>query len=466
MLFSSLTFLFYFLPCAILLYFAVPEKLRNLVLLIASLVFYAWGEPKYILLMLIGITNSYIAGLLIEKYRGSIVSRLVLIISSAISTGCLVWFKYAGFFAENFSRLTGIPVPALSIALPIGISFYTFQMLSYIIDVYRKDAEAQKNPIDLALYVSLFPQLIAGPIVRYSDIALQLRSRTHSLSKAASGIRVFVIGLSKKILLANSLGELCSSCIGADDKSVLLCWIYAIGYSLQIYFDFSGYSDMAVGLGRIFGFEFCRNFNYPFISRSITEFWRRWHMSLGTWFRDYVYIPLGGSRTSHIKWLRNILIVWMLTGFWHGAEWNFILWGLYFGLLLILEKLLLGKLLQNSRILSRVYLIITVLISFVIFSASDTGTASELLSGMLGIGGLPLLSSEQLSLLGGFGVILAAAVIGATPIPAMLFRLAEKNRYGEVLTAIAEPVILAILTLVCTAYLVDGSFNPFLYFRF
>lgn len=466
MLFSSLTFLFCFLPLVILLYFAAPERMKNTVLLLSSLVFYAWGEPKYILLMLTGIINSFIAGVLIERFRKSAISKLVLVISSAISIGCLVWFKYAGFFAENFSRLTGIPVPALNIALPIGISFYTFQMLSYVIDVYRGDTEAQKNPISLALYISLFPQLIAGPIVRYSDIALQLGSRTHSISKAASGIRLFVIGLSKKILLANSLGELCSGCTGAEEKSVLLCWMYAIGYSLQIYFDFSGYSDMAVGLGRIFGFEFCRNFNYPFISRSITEFWRRWHMSLGTWFRDYVYIPLGGSRTSRIKWLRNILIVWMLTGFWHGAEWNFIIWGLYFGILLMLEKLLLGKLLQGSQVLSRVYLIITVLISFVIFSASDTGTASELLTGMLGTGGLPFASAEQLYLMGSFGVILVIAVIGATPVPATLFHLAEKNRYGEDLIAIAEPIILAVLTLVCTAYLVDGSFNPFLYFRF
>lgn len=466
MLFSSLTFLFYFLPCVIVLYFAVPKKLKNAVLLLSSLIFYAWGEPRLIWLMLIGIANSFTAGMLIEKYRGSTISKLVLVISSAISIGCLGWFKYAGFFAENFSRLTGISAPVLNIALPIGISFYTFQMLSYVIDVYRKAVPAQKNLISLALYVSLFPQLIAGPIVRYSDIAEQLSSRTHSLSKAASGIRLFVIGLSKKILLANSLGELCSACTGSEDKSVLLCWIYAAAYALQIYFDFSGYSDMAVGLGRIFGFEFCRNFNYPFISRSITEFWRRWHMSLGTWFRDYVYIPLGGNRTSRIKWLRNILIVWALTGFWHGAEWNFVIWGIYFGVLLVFEKLFFGKYIANSHFLSRVYVLFTVLISFVIFSAADTGTASELLSGMFGFGGLPFVSSEQMYLLRSFGITLIIAVIGATPVPAKLFSIAEKNVYGSTITAIAEPALLVMLTMVCTAYLVDGSFNPFLYFRF
>ena len=466
MLFSSLTFLFYFLPCVILLYFAVPKRFRNIILLFSSFVFYTWGEPRYIWLMLTGITNSFAAGLLIERFRKSIISKLTLIISSAISIGCLGWFKYAGFFAENFSKLTGLSLPALNIALPIGISFYTFQMLSYVIDVYRKEVPAQKNPVNLALYVSLFPQLIAGPIVRYSDIAEQLSSRTHSFSKAASGVRLFVIGLSKKILLANSLGELCNACTGSEGKSMLLCWMYAAAFALQIYFDFSGYSDMAVGLGRIFGFEFCRNFNYPFISRSITEFWRRWHISLGTWFRDYVYIPLGGNRTSRIKWLRNILIVWALTGFWHGAEWNFVIWGLYFAVLLVIEKFFFGRYIANSHFISRVYVLFTVLISFVIFSASDTNIASEIISGMFGFGGIPFVSAEQMYLFRSFGIIFIIAVTGATPLPAKFFRLADKNIYGSTIMAIAEPVVLVILTMVCTAYLVDGSFNPFLYFRF
>ncbi len=466
MLFSSLTFLFYFLPCVILLYFAVPKRFRNIILLFSSFVFYTWGEPRYIWLMLTGITNSFAAGLLIERFRKSIISKLTLIISSAISIGCLGWFKYAGFFAENFSKLTGLSLPALNIALPIGISFYTFQMLSYVIDVYRKEVPAQKNPVNLALYVSLFPQLIAGPIVRYSDIAEQLSSRTHSFSKAASGVRLFVIGLSKKILLANSLGELCNACTGSEGKSVLLCWMYAAAFALQIYFDFSGYSDMAVGLGRIFGFEFCRNFNYPFISRSITEFWRRWHISLGTWFRDYVYIPLGGNRTSRIKWLRNILIVWALTGFWHGAEWNFVIWGLYFAVLLVIEKIFFGRYIANSHFISRVYVLFTVLISFVIFSASDTNIASEIISGMFGFGGIPFVSAEQMYLFRSFGIIFIISVTGATPLPAKFFRLADKNIYGSTIMAIAEPAVLVILTMVCTAYLVDGSFNPFLYFRF
>ncbi len=466
MLFSSLTFLFYFLPCVILLYFVSPKKLKNTVLLISSLIFYGWGEPKYVWLMLIVIANSYIAGILIEKLNGKFSSKLTLILSVSASLCCLGYFKYAGFFAENFSRLTSFTMPALDIALPIGISFYTFQTLSYVIDVYRQNAKAQKNPIDLALYISLFPQLIAGPIVRYTDIEQPLSTRTHSLSKTASGIKLFVTGLAKKILLANSLGELCSAYIESDEKSVLFCWLYVISFSLQIYFDFSGYSDMAVGLGKIFGFEFCQNFNYPFISRSITEFWRRWHISLGTWFRDYVYIPLGGNKTSHIKWLRNILIVWVLTGFWHGAEWNFILWGLYFALLLTLEKLLLGKYIKRSQILSRIYVIFTVLISFAVFSTSDSGSGFSCLSGMLGISSLPFSSPEQVYYLKSFAVILIIALIGATPLPAMVLHKAEKNKYGYVITSIAEPVVLTMLTIVCISYLVDGSFNPFLYFRF
>ena len=343
MLFSSIPFLYYFLPCVILLYLIAPKMLKNTVLLLAILVFYAWGEPKYVVLMVVTILLGYIFGLLIERYQGRKISKLFLILSLVTSLGFLAYFKYADFFITNFNAVTGLSVPLLRLALPVGISFYTFQILSYTVDVYRGEVKAQKNPINLATYIALFPQLIAGPIVRYSDIALQLETRTHSFDKIAVGVRRFIIGLGKKILIADMFAGFCSTFMDSNDKSVVFFWLYAIAYSLQIYFDFSGYSDMAIGLGKMFGFDFLENFNYPFISGSITEFWRRWHMSLGTWFRDYVYIPLGGNRVSKLRGLFNIFVVWMLTGFWHGASWNFILWGLFFAVFLLIEKLWLLK---------------------------------------------------------------------------------------------------------------------------
>ena len=354
----------------------------------------------------------------------------------------------------------------LKLALPVGISFYTFQILSYVIDVYRGDAKAQKNPINLALYVSLFPQLIAGPIVRYSDIAEQLSNRTHTLEKTYQGIRIFVIGLAKKVLIANSLGELCNAYNGRTESSVLFCWMFAIAYGLQIYFDFSGYSDMAIGLGKIFGFEFCKNFDYPYISGSITEFWRRWHMSLGTWFRDYVYIPLGGNRCSKPRWFFNIFVVWLLTGFWHGAAWNFIIWGLFFGVFLVIEKLLLLKKLEKMKVLNHIYVIILVAISFVIFANDNFSDALTCLSGMFFMGGLPFVSHEQLYYLLSFAVILIVAVIGATPLPKKIISKIENKKVGNLIISIAEPIFLVVVTVLSTAYLVDGSFNPFLYFRF
>ena len=328
MLFSSVPFLFYFLPCVLLVYFLVPGTLKNGVLLLVSLLFYGWGEPRYLLVMLASIVQGYVFGLLIGKLRGRPAAKACLAASVLLSFAALAYFKYADFFLANFNALTGLSVPLLRITLPIGISFYTFQILSYTVDIYRQDVKAQRNPIDLATYVALFPQLIAGPIVRYSDIAEQLKGRIHTMGKTAQGIRRFILGLGKKILIANLLGELCSIFRASDDKSVLFFWLYAVAYTLHVYFDFSGYSDMAIGLGKLFGFDFLENFNYPFISKSITEFWRRWHMSLGTWFRDYVYIPLGGSRVSVPRHLFNLFLVWMLTGFWHGAAWNFVIWGL------------------------------------------------------------------------------------------------------------------------------------------
>ena len=361
MLFSSIPFLYYFLPLVLAVYFLTPARFRNAVLLLASLIFYAWGEPKYVLLMLASILSGYGFGLLQERYRGQKGAKLVCGLSVAVSLSFLLYFKYADFFLENFNAATGLGVPLLRIALPIGISFYTFQIISYTVDVYRGEP-AQKNLIHLAAYVAMFPQLIAGPIVRYSDIAQQLEHRSHSTALAAEGVRRFLIGLGKRILIANQLGELCSVFRASDEKSVLFYWLYAVAFALHIYFDFSGYSDMAIGLGKVFGFHFLENFNYPYISASITEFWRRWHMSLGTWFRDYVYIPLGGNRVGRARQLLNILVVWMLTGFWHGAAWNFVVWGLMFAVLLIMEKLWLLKPLSKCRPLAHLYVVFFVVI--------------------------------------------------------------------------------------------------------
>ncbi len=465
MLFSSISFLYYFLPLTLMLYFAAPKELKNTVLLLASLLFYSWGEPKYVLLMGVSVLFGYGFGLLVEKNREKRAGKVLCVLSVCISLSFLLCFKYADFFLENFNAVTGLGVPLLRLALPIGISFYTFQIISYTVDVYRGEA-AQKNLIHLAAYVAMFPQLIAGPIVRYSHIAGQLAGREHSFHEAALGIRRFVTGLAKKILIANQLGELCALYRASQEKSVLFCWMYAVAFALHIYFDFSGYSDMAIGLGRVFGFRFCENFNYPYISASITEFWRRWHISLGTWFRDYVYIPLGGNRKGRGRQLINILIVWMLTGFWHGAAWNFILWGLMFAVLLTVEKLWLFKGLEKSRILSHIYTLFFVMISFVIFNAESLGQAFSDLAGLVGAGGIPLISAEAVYALQSFGVVLLAGGIGATPVVCFWVKKFSEHPAGAEALNLAEPLMLTGLVLVMTAYLVDGSFNPFLYFRF
>lgn len=465
MLFSSIPFLYYFLPLVLAVYFLTPARFRNAVLLLASLIFYAWGEPKYVLLMLASILSGYGFGLLQERYRGQKGAKLFCGLSVAVSLSFLLYFKYADFFLENFNAATGLGVPLLRIALPIGISFYTFQIISYTVDVYRGEP-AQKNLIHLATYVAMFPQLIAGPIVRYSDIAQQLEHRSHSTALAAEGVRRFLIGLGKKILIANQLGELCSVFRASDEKSVLFYWLYAVAFALHIYFDFSGYSDMAIGLGKVFGFHFLENFNYPYISASITEFWRRWHMSLGTWFRDYVYIPLGGNRVGRARQLLNILVVWMLTGFWHGAAWNFVVWGLMFAVLLIMEKLWLLKPLSKCRPLAHLYVVFFVVISFVIFNAENMGQALSDIGGLFGAGGIPLVSAEAVYCLRSFALVLILAVLGATPLLRNgLVRLSQYPTAGKVLNAL-EPFTLFVLLLVMTGYLVDGSFNPFLYFRF
>lgn len=466
MLFSSIPFLYYFLPVVLILYFIAPKKLKNSVLLLTSLVFYGWGEPKYVVLMIASILIGYVSGLLIEAFSQKKISKLFLWLSVGINIGFLAYFKYADFFIENFNAATGLSIPLLRIALPIGISFYTFQILSYTVDVYRKDVPAQKNLINLAAYVTMFPQLIAGPIVRYSHIAKELENRNINVENFAKGMRRFILGLGKKILIANTLGELCDIFKQSDDKSVLFYWLYAIAFMLHVYFDFSGYSDMAIGLGRIFGFNFWENFNYPFISKSATEFWRRWHMSLGTWFRDYVYIPMGGNRVSKPKWFFNIFVVWFLTGFWHGAAWTFIVWGLYFAIFLILEKLLYLKYLEKSKILSRVYLLVVVGISFVIFNATDIKEAISYIGGMFGAGGVPLVSTEFFYYLKSFGITLGIGLIGCTPIVKKTVEKIKGNAIGGKIIAVIEPISLIVLLIVMTAYLVDGSFNPFLYFRF
>ena len=457
MLFSSITFLYYFLPCVLVLYFLVPRQFKNFILLISSLFFYAWGEPKLVFLMMITILVGYVLGILTEKHCKY--KKVYLVFAILFSLGTLGYFKYADFFITNFNAATGLSVPLLRIALPIGISFYTFQILSYNIDVFWGNVKAQKNILHLATYITMFPQLIAGPIVRYKDVALQLENRTHSIDKIGLGVRRFILGLSKKILIANVLGELCEIFRQSNEKSVLFYWMYAIAFSLHIYFDFSGYSDMAIGLGKIFGFDFIENFNYPYISKSITEFWRRWHMSLGTWFRDYVYIPMGGSRVKPVRMLFNVAVVWMLTGFWHGAAWNFVLWGVFFAVLLVVEKLFLLKQLEKSKIVSHIYVLLLVVISFVIFNATSLAQIGQDIGGMFGAGNIPLVSAETIYYLKSYGFVFVLGLIGSTPLPKKLVCKMKVTSY-------IEPVALLILLVVVTAYLVDGSFNPFLYFRF
>ncbi len=467
MLFSSIPFLYYFLPCVILLYLIAPRFLKNTVLLLSSLVFYAWGEPRYVIWMILSISLGYIFGLLIERFREKRgIAKLFMILSVISSLAVLGYFKYADFFISNINAVTGLSIPLLKITLPVGISFYTFQILSYTVDVYRGDVAAQKNPIDLATYVALFPQLIAGPIVRYSDIAQQLKNRNHSFEKISAGMSRFIIGLSKKILIANMLGELCDVFKASNDKSVLFFWLYAIAYTLHIYFDFSGYSDMAIGLGKIFGFDFLENFNYPYISGSVTEFWRRWHMSLGSWFRDYVYIPLGGNRVSQARHLFNIFVVWMLTGMWHGAAWNFIVWGLYFAIILMIEKLFLLKYLKKSKVLNHIYVLLLIIISFVIFDAASMKDALSYIGAMFGAGDYPFISTEFVYYLRSYGVVLLIGIIGSTPLPKLVTKKIDESRVGGKIMTILAPVALCVLLAVCTACLVDGSYNPFLYFRF
>ncbi|MDR1210042.1 MAG: MBOAT family protein [Clostridiales bacterium] len=466
MLFSSVTFLYYFLPVALILYYAAPApnggtKWRNLALLAVSFVFYAWGEPVYSLLMAAEIAVLWALGLLIERFRGTPWSKAFLVLSLAVGLGALMYFKYANFFAVNVSALFGADFNLRKLALPIGISFYTFQTLSYSIDLYRGKARVQRNILIFAAYVTLFPQLIAGPIVRYTDVAESLGRRGHSAEQFASGAARFSVGLAKKALLSNTLGQLSSLTRAVSERSALSAWVYAVAYGLHLYFDFSGYSDMAIGLGRMFGFEFLENFNYPYTARSVTDFWRRWHISLSSWFRDYVYFPLGGNRVAPWRHVVNILVVWTLTGFWHGADWQFLFWGLYFGVLLVAEKYFLAKPLARApAFVGYIYALLAVLVSWVIFDAPSGPEAFAQAGRMFGIGVRSAVDAESLYYLRSYAAPLIVGIIGATPLPKRVFaRLSE--RFGAL-----QPVLIAAALVVCTAFLVDGSFNPFIYFRF
>ena len=461
MVFSSVTFLFYFLPIVLIIYYIVPNKCKNVVLLISSLLFYFYGEPKYVWLMIISIITTYIFGILIDKYKKQ--SKLFLIISIIISIGFLVYFKYANFLIENINLWLSHKIDFIYVALPIGISFYTFQMISYLIDVYKGEAKVQKNIFKLAMYVSLFPQLIAGPIVRYKTIEEQIEKRTYTFEKFSLGVRRFIIGLGKKVLIADILGELTVIVLGGNESSIVYYWLYAISSMLQIYFDFSGYSDMAIGLGKMLGFEFLENFNYPYIARSITEFWRRWHISLSSWFRDYIYIPLGGNKVSKIKWLRNILIVWILTGLWHGAAWNFVMWGLYFGILLIIEKVFLNKYLEKiPKFFAHIYTLLIVMISFIIFNGNSVTDILQNIGGLFGINNIPFITQESLYYLKSYFIIIIISIIGATPI---LKQIVNNNKIHKIINYI-EPIFLLLILIISTSYIIDGSFSPFLYFRF
>lgn len=470
MVFSSILFITRFLPLVLAIYFVVPKRIRNLVLFLSSILFYAWGEPVYILLMCFTITVDYVFGLIIDRQISAgkkKSAKVSLAAAVVINLALLGFFKYANFTINTVNSLTGAGIAAIKLALPIGISFYTFQSLSYVIDVYRGDTKVQKNILDFGTYVTLFPQLIAGPIVRYRTVAEEMQGRVENRADFARGISRFIFGLGKKVLLANNAGLLWDSvnALTASEMSVGSFWLGILAYTFQIYFDFSGYSDMAIGMGLMFGFHFDENFNYPYMAKSITEFWRRWHISLSTWFKEYVYIPLGGNRAGIVKQIRNIIIVWMLTGFWHGASWNFVAWGLYYGAILIIEKVFLLKIVEKMpKFVRHIYTMFFVIIGWVLFSFDSFKRGAEFIAGMFGLGGYSVINKEFIYLLLNNLVLLVILVIGSTDIPKKCMeRLAAKNNNGfRVLGIIGLETILAI----CVAYLVASTYNPFLYFRF
>ena len=463
MVFTSITFLYYFLPIVLLIYFITPYKYRNGVLLLSSLIFYFYGEPKYILLMIFEVLLAYFSMLIVSKSNNKLLYILTIIIHILL----LCIFKYLNFFTSNINSIFNINLPLSNIILPIGISFYTFQIISYEIDVYKKRVNVQKNLLKLATYIFMFPQLIAGPIVRYSDIEHELDKRKHSFDNFSYGVERFMIGLFKKVLIANTLGELSNILITSTDISILLYWIFAISYMLQIYFDFSGYSDIAIGIGRIFGFHFLENFNYPYMATSITDFWHRWHISLSSWFRDYIYIPLGGNRKGVKKQIRNILIVWLLTGLWHGANYTFIVWGLLFGIMLIIEKFILSKYLKNTPyIIKRIYTLFIVLISFVIFRSDNINEAFNIIKGLFGFNTKVFSNSFTIYYLKSYFIILLLGIILSTPLLSNIITRLRKNNVLNKIINLFEPLLIILILVLVTACLIDNSYNPFLYFRF
>lgn len=467
MLFSSISFLYYFLPITLTVYFICKNKYRNIILLISSLFFYFYGEPKYTILMLISAFSAYVHGILIDKFRDKKYSKVFLVSGVSINLGILVIFKYGDFIIKNISYIFSLNINLLRLTLPIGISFYTFQTLSYVVDVYTNKAKVCRRFTNFATYVCLFPQLIAGPIVRYTTIEDELQNRTHSFEKFAYGVNRFIIGLAKKAILSNNLGLLVSIISKSDEKSILSYWIVAVVFTLQIYFDFSGYSDMAIGLGRIFGFDFLENFNYPFISKSIKEFWRRWHISLSTFFRDYLYIPLGGNRVSKFRWIFNLFVVWSLTGLWHGDSWNFILWGLYFALLLIIENLFLQKLLNKLPvIIQHIYAKFFIIISFVIFNNENMKDLFNSLYNMFNFKNLILYNDFSIYYLKSYSIILIISIIASTPLLKNIIDKINESKKGEKVMSLMNVIFNVVILIVVTGYLIDGSFNPFLYFRF
>ena len=464
MYFSSLLFLFVFLPIVLAVYYIVPRKFRNAFLLLANLIFYGWGEPVFILIMIVSVVSNYIFGLLIEKYRDNQKrKKTFLVLSLVISLGLLAVFKYTGMITETLNMLPFLNIPELQISLPIGISFYTFQTMSYVIDVYRDDAPVSKNFINFGTYVALFPQLIAGPIVRYRDVAEQLVNRRETLEMFTKGVKLFMVGLAKKVIIANAMGTLTTNIFATtDENGVVGTWVGMIAYTFQIYFDFSGYSDMACGLGNMMGFEFLKNFNYPYIAKSITDFWRRWHISLSTWFKEYVYIPLGGNRKGVKRQILNLLIVWGLTGLWHGAAYNFVLWGLYYGLLLILEKFVLKKILDRlPSFVQHIYTLFIIIIGWGLFYFTDVGQLGEFMVDLFNFGN-GICGNQAFNLIMSNLPMLIIAAVASTPLAAMLYNRFEHTRFMWIPETLYCMGVLA----VSTASLVNQSYNPFLYFRF
>ncbi len=476
MVFSSILFLFRYLPVVFLLYFLLPKKFRNLLLFVSSLIFYAWGEPVYVVLMIFSTVVDYTHGRLVDRFKraGNLkAARMVVASSMIINLALLGFFKYTDFILGTVNGIFGTAIPMLNLALPIGISFYTFQTMSYTVDVYRGDAKVQKNIINFGAYVALFPQLIAGPIVQFKTVAEELDERHESFDDFSDGVTRFMTGLGKKVLLANSAGLIWDSVAGANvsletiaSLPVLSAWIGILAYTFQIYFDFSGYSDMAIGLGRMLGFHFLENFNYPYMSKSITEFWRRWHISLGSWFREYLYIPLGGNRCGFAKQIRNISIVWLATGLWHGASWNFVLWGVYFGILLIIEKLfLLNWLKKMPAAVGHIYTLLLVIISWVIFAIEDLSRAFAYIGAMFGGSGI-LADPTSFYMLATNAALLIILAVAATPLPKMIARKLMTKLGTGVGAAIVQNAAYIAIFIVSVAYLVDATYNPFLYFRF